>query len=56
MNIWDCDKKIDLKTCATEFLDTQNTIVDTIIEFYKNCKKPKVIIFIGIFNIKLLSL
>lgn len=34
MNIWDCDKKIDLEKPAPQNLRYTNTI-DTIIEFYK---------------------
>lgn len=34
MNIWDCDKKIDLEKPAPQNLKNTNTI-DTIIEFYK---------------------
>lgn len=34
MNIWDCDKKIDLEKLAPPNLRYTNTI-DTIIEFYK---------------------
>jgi len=34
MNIWDCDKKIDLEKPAPQNLRHTNTI-DTIIEFYK---------------------
>ena len=34
MNIWDCDKKIDLEKPAPQNLRYTNTI-DTILEFYK---------------------
>lgn len=34
MNIWDCDKKIDLEKLAPPNLRYTNTI-DTILEFYK---------------------
>lgn len=34
MNIWDCDKKIDLEKPVPQNLRHTNTI-DTIIEFYK---------------------
>lgn len=34
MNIWDCDKKIDLEKPAPQNLRYTNTI-DAIIEFYK---------------------
>ena len=50
MNIWDCDKKIDLEKPVPQNLRYTNTI-DTIIEFYKPVQSLKPIIFIGILMI-----
>jgi hypothetical protein len=57
MNIWDCDKKIDLEKPAPQNLRYTNTI-DTIIEFYKPVRSllSKPIIFIGILTSNFLSL
>ena len=55
MNIWDCDKKIDLEKPVPQNLRYTNTI-DTIIEFYKPVQSLKPIIFIGILTSNLLLL
>lgn len=57
MNIWDCDKKIDLEKPAPQNLRYTNTI-DTIIEFYKPVRSllSKPIIFIGILTSNFFSL